>query len=298
MKVGAYCHNLQNLADDSKYTKVVARKMLQMTQHINAEWKPHVAGTGVTCYTPAHRGNNIPQNVWFKSPEQKQAAALVGDDAFQNKAATSVALASLPYDPFTPYLSQAQEIRVNGPTALPTGNRQSVKQGEFTYGLMMHMSQSLGVNCTYCHNSRAFANWEESTPQRHDCVVRHPHGSRHQQRLHGAADFDLPGAPQRPDRRCGEGELRDMSPGRLQAAVRREHAQGLPRARGAGRGGLGAGCGVGDFHAGRRHGVLRGRFFGVAAGCAGRAADLDRSAEGQPGGEGCHLRLPFSGGAT
>ena len=25
---------------------------------------------------------------------------------------------------------------------------------------------SLGVNCTFCHNSRAFANWEESPPQR------------------------------------------------------------------------------------------------------------------------------------
>ena len=31
---------------------------------------------------------------------------------------------------------------------------------------MSHMSHSLGVNCTYCHNSRAFSSWEESTPQR------------------------------------------------------------------------------------------------------------------------------------
>ncbi len=31
---------------------------------------------------------------------------------------------------------------------------------------MMHMSKSLGVNCTYCHNSRSFASWEMSTPQR------------------------------------------------------------------------------------------------------------------------------------
>jgi photosynthetic reaction center cytochrome c subunit len=30
----------------------------------------------------------------------------------------------------------------------------------------MHMSKSLGVNCTYCHNSRSFASWESSTPQR------------------------------------------------------------------------------------------------------------------------------------
>ena len=31
---------------------------------------------------------------------------------------------------------------------------------------MMYMSKSLGVNCTYCHNTRAMARWEESTPQR------------------------------------------------------------------------------------------------------------------------------------
>jgi len=56
----AYCHNLQNLADDSVYTKVVARRMVQMTQHINADWKAHVANTGVTCYT-CHRGKTVPE---------------------------------------------------------------------------------------------------------------------------------------------------------------------------------------------------------------------------------------------
>jgi photosynthetic reaction center cytochrome c subunit len=37
---------------------------------------------------------------------------------------------------------------------------------EWTYALMMHMSTSLGVNCTYCHNSRSFAEWAESPPAR------------------------------------------------------------------------------------------------------------------------------------
>jgi hypothetical protein len=73
---------------------------------------------------------------------------------------------SLPHDPFTPFLSAPSEIRVIGQTALPSGNRQSTKQTEYTYGLMMHMSKSLGVNCTYCHNSRSFAEWDSSTPQR------------------------------------------------------------------------------------------------------------------------------------
>jgi photosynthetic reaction center cytochrome c subunit len=161
----AYCHNLANLAEDSKYQKVVSRKMLLMTQAINSQWKPHVAATGVTCYT-CHRGNHIPQQIWFQAPPQDNGSNFIGDLAGQNQAAPSVGLASLPYDPFTPYLLNDLPIRVNGPTALPTGNRKSTKQAEFTYALMTHMSTSLGVNCTYCHNTNAFADWTQAPPQR------------------------------------------------------------------------------------------------------------------------------------
>jgi photosynthetic reaction center cytochrome c subunit len=31
---------------------------------------------------------------------------------------------------------------------------------------MTNFSQALGVNCTYCHNSRSWADWSQSTPQR------------------------------------------------------------------------------------------------------------------------------------
>jgi photosynthetic reaction center cytochrome c subunit len=160
-----YCHNAQNFADESKYTKVVARKMLQMTQQINSQWKSHVAETGVTCYT-CHRGNNIPKEVWFTAAPQKNGSNFIGDLAEQNQAAPSVGLASLPYDPFTPFLLNDMPIRVAGGTSLPTGNRQSIKQTEWTYSLMEHMSLSLGVNCTYCHNSRSFGDWSQSSPQR------------------------------------------------------------------------------------------------------------------------------------
>jgi photosynthetic reaction center cytochrome c subunit len=88
----------------------------------------------------------------------------------QNKVAKDVGLSSLPADGLTPYLSQAMEIRTNGTTALPmrgeTRNLQTTKQTEWTYSLMVHMSEGLGVNCTYCHNTRAFSSWESSTPQR------------------------------------------------------------------------------------------------------------------------------------
>ena len=160
----AYCHNPQDFAADTVYTKVVARRMLEMTRHVNADWQSHVGPTGVTCYT-CHRGNNIPAATWFAAVPQNPHS-MVGNRAGQNAPAMSVAYASLPNDPFSLYLSDAKEIRVAGNTALQSGNRQSIKQAEATYGLMMHISRSLGVNCTYCHNSPAFANWNQSTPQR------------------------------------------------------------------------------------------------------------------------------------
>jgi photosynthetic reaction center cytochrome c subunit len=161
----AYCHAGANFASDEKYAKVVARRMLQMTKHLNTDWKDHVAETGVTCYT-CHRGQPVPAKIWFKDPGPKTAAGPAGTRAGQNAPATSVALSSLPFDPFTPFLQEENSIRVAGTTALPEGNRQSTKQTEWTYGLMMHFSDSLGVNCTYCHNSRAFSDWNQSPPQR------------------------------------------------------------------------------------------------------------------------------------
>ena len=159
----AYCHVLENLADDARYTKQVARSMLKMTQTVNAQWKNHVADTGVTCWT-CHRGQHVPANVWFAAPPQDLKANFIGDRAGQNIAAKSVGLSSLPLDPFTPFLKDALPIRVNGAAPLPgpdgANNRASIKQAEFTYGLMMHMSEALGVNCTYCHNSRSFADWQ------------------------------------------------------------------------------------------------------------------------------------------
>ncbi len=161
----AYCHNLGNLADDSKYTKVVARQMVEMTRHINADWQQHVGTTGVTCFT-CHRGNPVPANIWFKSNPQPYGSNFMGDKAGQNDPSPVVNLSSLPNDPFTPFLLGKEEIRVGGNTALPSGNRQSIKQAEWTYGLMTHMSTSLGVNCTYCHNTQSFSKWEGGPDKR------------------------------------------------------------------------------------------------------------------------------------
>jgi len=166
-----YCHNAENYADESKYQYQVARRMLTMTRDINSNWQAHVGQTGVTCHT-CHRGQPVPPYVWFVDPGSGRENAFVGTRAGQNSAVTGLGIttighSSLPYDPYSPFLLGNLPIRVNGPTALPTGNRSSIKQAEWTYALMVHMSDSLGVNCTYCHNSRAFAEWDgESRPQR------------------------------------------------------------------------------------------------------------------------------------
>jgi photosynthetic reaction center cytochrome c subunit len=68
-------------------------------------------------------------------------------------------LTSLP-DPFSAQLDAPANVRVIGKTALPMGEGPSLKQAEYTYSLMIHMSTSLGVNCTFCHNSRAFIGWD------------------------------------------------------------------------------------------------------------------------------------------
>jgi photosynthetic reaction center cytochrome c subunit len=165
-KVGcAYCHNVEDMADDSNYTKVVARRMLQMTQNINANWKSHVKNTGVTCYT-CHGGNPVPKYIWYNNPGPKEAGGFAETRQGLGHPNQMAGFSSLAWDPLTPFLEQSNNIRVQSTTALPTDNMSSMKQTEWTYSLMMMISKSLGVNCDYCHNTRALRDWSESTPAR------------------------------------------------------------------------------------------------------------------------------------
>jgi photosynthetic reaction center cytochrome c subunit len=161
-----YCHT-GNFAEETKYTKIVSRRMLQMTQHTNANWSQHVGDTGVTCWT-CHRGQPVPAQVFYTAvaPKNNRVGSGMGDDAGQNKATPSIAFTSLPYDPYTPLLFDKEPIRVQGTHALPVDNRLSIKQAEFTYSLMNHMSEGLGVNCTYCHNTQSFGSWAGSPKAR------------------------------------------------------------------------------------------------------------------------------------
>lgn len=139
----AYCHNTANFASDSNkgqpiYTKLVARMMLRMTRRINADYTQHVGGTGVTCYT-CHRGQPLPNGLWFYTSENQILRHYLDRD----------------------------DIRVQSHTIEPNnGNRTAIRQTYNTYALMVTQSNALGVNCTYCHNTRAMTSWEQSTPKR------------------------------------------------------------------------------------------------------------------------------------
>jgi photosynthetic reaction center cytochrome c subunit len=159
-----FCHNAPDYTNDDKYTKRVARKMIAMTRHINTDWTQHVGATGVTCFT-CHRGQAVPAKTWFLTPDKSYTGQMVAKSPVRLPTAAAGNTVLSMYS-LNDYLLGDDNIRVIGPTALQTGNRHSIYQARDTYGLMMVMSESLGVNCTFCHYTAAFYNWDMSTPQR------------------------------------------------------------------------------------------------------------------------------------
>lgn len=168
-----YCHagsdgEIEDFANDNNYAKVVSRRMIQMTQDINANWDAHVGGAGVNCYT-CHRGKNVPENIWFKDP----ATEATGGSSFamgalngQNTPIEANGYTDLNTDPFSAYIVRNEPARVAVQVPISTEDGASIQRTEHTYSFMIHMSRALGVNCTHCHNSRAFSDWEQSPPAR------------------------------------------------------------------------------------------------------------------------------------
>lgn len=164
-----YCHSTENMASDELYQKRVARRMLQMTQYINSSWKEnHVHEAGVTCYS-CHRGNPVPANIWFDEPPAS-AGKFIARNNGQNHPTAQIGMSSLPsgvMQDFYQYKNTPVDaVRVNATTVLPETKGKPIQDAEKTFAIMISMSQSLGVNCTFCHNTRSVAQWETSTPNR------------------------------------------------------------------------------------------------------------------------------------
>ena len=143
---------------------------------------------GVTCYT-CHRGNPVPENIWFDQPPASSGKFIARNNG-QNHPSADVGLSSLPYGVMQDFYQNKDTpdsaIRVNATTALPESKGKPIQDAEKTFAIMISMSQSLGVNCTFCHNTRSVADWSTSTPNR----VQAWHGIRMVRELN--QDFLLP----------------------------------------------------------------------------------------------------------
>ena len=227
----AYCHGEEgNFASDDLYTKVVARRMIQMTQNINETWTDHVAPAGVTCYT-CHRGQNVPSGIWFEVTPTVNAMA--GWGAVQNRVTSLSQSTSLPSDALQKYLVEYEPVRVSdlAPRVENEGTA-SVQDTERTFSLMNYFSNALGTNCGFCHNSRAFYDLDQSTPQ----LVQAQLGIGMALDLNN--DYLLPyrrpaaaEAARRTACRRAEGRLRDLPQGPFEADERPERHLGLAGAR-------------------------------------------------------------------
>ncbi|MAC81678.1 MAG: photosynthetic reaction center cytochrome c subunit [Rhodobacteraceae bacterium] len=158
------------LSDPESYQTVVARRMIQMTQNINESWDGHVNANkqvGVTCYT-CHRGQPVPQGAWFIATPTVQAAE--GWSAVQNRVTPLSSYTSLPSDALQKYLVDGELIAVHDLESRAAGipgqdGYPGIQKAERTYALMNYFANSLGVNCTLCHNTRAFYDGGQITPQ-------------------------------------------------------------------------------------------------------------------------------------
>lgn len=169
----AYCHGDEGeFAHDDLYTKVVSRRMIEMTQNINDSWDGHVNGVaevGVNCYT-CHRGQNVPSDIWFNiTPVTESTGSWA---SVQNRATSLSQSTSLPSSALEVYLTDPDsyvnvhdlESRVAGVPGMDE-DVHTIQKTEMTYSLMNYFANSLGVNCVFCHNSRAFYDPEQFTPQ-------------------------------------------------------------------------------------------------------------------------------------
>ena len=161
----AYCHGDEGeFANDDLYTKVVSRKMIQMTWAINDEWSGHVGETGVNCYS-CHRGQNVPSEIWFEV--HPTVEVMEGWGAVQNRVTELSQFSSLPSDALPKLLVEDGAINVHDlePRVIAEPGDPTWQDTERTYSLMNYFSNSLNANCNFCHNSRAFYDGAQVTPQ-------------------------------------------------------------------------------------------------------------------------------------
>jgi photosynthetic reaction center cytochrome c subunit len=157
---------------NDSYQTQVAYSMIEMTQNINQNWAAHVqanAEVGVTCYT-CHRGQPVPNNVWFEVGQVN--SNVEGWPAIQNRVTMVSNWTSLPSTYLEHFLLLGEDGQYGVAQVHDLASRVEnlpgdplIQETEMTYAWMNYFANSLGVNCVFCHNSRAFYDPSQVTPQ-------------------------------------------------------------------------------------------------------------------------------------
>jgi photosynthetic reaction center cytochrome c subunit len=166
----SFCHATGQPYSADNPRKTISRRMLAMTRTVNASWTNHVGAQGVTCYS-CHAGHNVPENRWFiDAPLVSPEGGPLGKVQAWNTQAKTIRR-FFPSRPNRMFLLQGLPAgHVQAEQALATTDKPNFQHdrdyAEQVYILMMQMSNGIGVNCTYCHNSRAAFDWAQSPPNR------------------------------------------------------------------------------------------------------------------------------------
>lgn len=175
-----YCHNINNFASDEYPQKLAARSMLYLVSDVNSQFivgLPNWKGNYVQCAT-CH--NNKPNNLesfgeqFVKSvpdipvtvdPLDAAGLPILDPAAKPVELQTPLGLQDAvlyyiynyqvwkPYDPADPESGR-------GSLALTYEGGRTQDQVTINQNVMNYQSWSLGVGCTYCHNSRNFTAYE------------------------------------------------------------------------------------------------------------------------------------------
>lgn len=170
-------------SEDADPTELaITENCIEATQYLNDDWDTHNLasdGVGVNCFT-CHRGQPTPPGSWLKAGAVNSSAE--GWAAIQNRLLTyegayttasfvhkytASEFTSLPVDYNEKFLLDGESIKVHdleSRVAQQPGDP-TWQDAERTFALMNHQSNSLDVGCVYCHNTRAFYDATQVTPQ-------------------------------------------------------------------------------------------------------------------------------------
>ncbi len=175
-----YCHNINNFASDEYPQKLASRSMLYLVSDVNSQFivdLPNWKGNYVQCAT-CH--NNKPNNLesfgeqFVKSVPNipviveplDEAGKPILDPAqkpeeLRNEIGLQDAVLYYIYNyqiwkPFDPAVPESGR----GSLALTLDGGRTQDQVTINQNVMNYQSWSLGVGCTYCHNSRNFVAFE------------------------------------------------------------------------------------------------------------------------------------------